>query len=237
MYTDHLNWHEEQHPFNSSKFWHEMASPLGWKNFVSKPWIGRRGSTDYNISHYQSTEESIKNAQCMDSYTYVDAAPCSAEDSPKLLGLGEYKYEFKNDGSERAFSSILELRAAKILNHLSVANFRGTHSFFYYRFEDLKVNGTETLLKDIEEATGIKPKCDAIYGKVRNKNGQVTTEEEKQQEEEEVVQRTEKIRRRRQLREKIISKKRELSVDFIKYMNKYVDWDVERLIGYYPREV
>ena len=235
MYTDHLNWHEEQHPFNSSKFWHEMASPLDWKAFITKPWIGNRGPTDYNISHSSSsTEESINNAQCMDSYTYVDAAPCSAEDSPKLLGLGEYKYEFKNDGSERAFSSILELRAAKIINHLSVAKFRGTHSYFYYRFEDLKVNGSETLLKDIEEATGIKPKCDVIYGKVRNDNGQVTSEVVKK---EEVVQRTEVRVRRRQLREKIISKKRELSVDFIKYMNKYVDWEVERLIGYYPREV
>ena len=129
----------------------------------------------------------------------------------------------------RAFSSILELRANKIINHLSVAKFRGTHSYFYYRFEDLKVTGTETLLKDIEEATGIgiEPSCDVIYGKVRNENGQVTTEEEK------VVQRTQV---RRQLREKIISKKRELSADFIKYMNKYVNWDVESLIGYYPRE-
>ena len=215
-----------------------MASPLDWKEFVTKPWIGRRGVKDYNISHSSSSqssiEESIKNAQCMDGYTYVDAAPCSAEDSPKLLGLGEYKYEYKNDGSERAFSSILELRAAKIINHLSVANFRGTHSYFYYRFEDLKVNGTEILLKDIEEATGMQPTCDVIYGKVRNENGQVTKEEKKK--EEEVVQRTE-VRRRRQLREKIISKKRELSVDFIKYMNKYVDWEVESLIGYYAREV
>jgi len=214
-----------------------MASPLDWKVFITKPWMGNRGTTDYNISHssyssssQSSTEESIKNVQCMDGYTYVDAAPCSAEDSPKLLGLGEYKYEFKNDGSERAFSSILELRTAKILNHLSVANFRGTHSYFYYRFEDLKANGTQTLLKDIGEAIGIEPKCDVIYGKVRNDNGKVTTEEEM------VVQRTEKIRRR-QLREKIISKKRELSVDFINYMNKYVEWEVERLIGYYPREV
>jgi len=216
-----------------------MASPLDWKAFITKPWMGNRGPIDYNISHPHSslsTEESIKNAQCMDSYTYIDAAPCSAEDSPKLLGLGEYKYEFNNDGSERAFNSILELRAAKIINHLSVAKFRGTHSYFYYRFEDLKVNGTTALLKDIEEATGIEPKCDVIYGKVRNENGQVTTEEEKQ-EEVVVVQRIEKVRRRRQLREKIITKKRELSVDFIKYMNKYVDWEVESLIGYYPREV
>jgi len=217
-----------------------MASPLEWKDFVTKPWIGRRGQADYYISHSSSsTEDSIKNAQCMDSYTYVDAAPCSVEDSPKLLGLGEYKYEFKHDDSERAFNSILELRAAKIINHLSVAKFRGTHSYFYYRFENLRFNGTTALLKDIEEATGIEPKCDVIYGKVRNDNGQVTTEEEEKTKENEANQlvRVEKVRRRRQLRKKIISKKRELSVDFIKYMNKYVDWEVERLIGYYPREV
>jgi hypothetical protein len=40
----------------------------------------------------------------------------------------------------------------------------------------------------------------------------------------------------RRLAEKEISKKRELSAEYIEYMNRFVDWEVERLIGYYPRQ-
>lgn len=66
----------------------------------------------------------------MDRYSYVDAAPCSALDSPDVKGLGEYKYEYQHDGSERGFTSIIYLRRDKINNMLSVADFGGTREFF-----------------------------------------------------------------------------------------------------------
>ena len=42
---------------------------------------------------------------------------------------------------------------------------------------------------------------------------------------------------RRRLDPKVISMKRELQEDYIKYMNKFVDWEVESKIGYFPRKV
>jgi hypothetical protein len=107
------------------------------------------------------------------------------------------------------------------MNHLSVAGFSGTRAFLPYRFEELKANGTAALLRDVEEATGLKAKCNAIYGKEKDMKGHVIQ--------------AQSVRHRR-LSEKIITKKRELSAVYIKYMNKFVDWEVEKLIGYYPRE-
>ncbi len=57
------------------------------------------------------------------------------------------------------------------MNHLSVAGFGHTRAFLPYRFEDLKANGTAALLRDVEEATGLKAKCNAVYGKERDAEG------------------------------------------------------------------
>ena len=160
---------------NSTKLsWRRQGyKSLEWKEFVTKPWIGK---TDNN---------------------------------EELRGLGENKYEMQHDGSGRAYSSIIDLRRDKIINHLSVANFVGTRAFLPMRYEDLNTNGTAVLLQSIEEATGIKANCSAIMGKGP--------------------------RARRRL--KHITKHAELSDELIDWMNKYVDWEVESRIGYYRREV
>jgi hypothetical protein len=205
-------------PTEDDKWWWQIADKMQWKEFVTKPWVGRRGPNDEKLAQTRVGNES---SECLDRYHFVDATPCSPEDSPIMRGLGEYKYEYKNDGSERGFNSILDLRRDKIMNHLSVAGFSGTRAFLPYRFEELKANGTAALLRDVEEATGLKAKCSAIYGKENDTEGHVIQ--------------AQSVRHRR-LAEKVITKKRELSAVYIKYMNKFVDWEVEKLIGYYPRE-
>ena len=195
-----------------------MADKMPCKEFVTKPWVGRRGPIDKKLAEKQSAIESL---ECLDNYHFVDAAPCSKDDSPILRGLGEYKYEYKNDGSEQGFNSILDLRRDKIINHMSVANFRGTRAFFPYRFEELKANGTAALLRDLEKATGLKAKCDIIYGKDKNSKGHILPAPSI---------------RHRQLEPKVITKKKILSKEYIEYMNRFVDWDVEKLVGYYPRQ-
>ena len=162
--------------------------------------------TDKNIS---VTFGGIENADCLDHYTYYDAAPCSVGDAPFLRGLGEYKYEFKYDKSERGFSSIIDLRREKILNHLSVSEFRGVRSYLPLRFEDLNANGTRDLIKNLEEATGLTATCNATLGKAP--------------------------RHLRRLVKKKIRIHRELPSDFIEWMNRFVDWEVEGRIGYYRR--
>ena len=222
---DHLHFRNKRQvelvriePTEDDKWWHEIADIMTWKEFVTKPWVGRRGPNDEKLAQTPVGNES---AVCLDRYHFVDATPCSPEDSPIMRGLGEYKYEYKNDGSERGFNSILDLRRDKIMNHLSVAGFSGTRAFLPYRFEELKANGTVALLRDVEEATGLKAKCNAIYGKERDTEGRVIQSPSV---------------RRRQLAEKVITKKRELSADYIEYMNRFVDWEVEKLVGYYLRE-
>ena len=201
---DHLRWYLP-HTDQKQK-WKDLTRPLEWKEFVTRPWIGKRGSMDKNIS---VTPEGIANAECLDHYTYYDAAPCSVSDAPFLRGLGEYKYELKTDKSERGYSSIIDLRREKILNHLSVAEFRGVRSFLPIRFEDLNANGTSVLIQKVEKATGLVAKCNATLGKAPQ--------------------------RQRRLVEKQIRIHRELPSEFIKWMNRYVDWEVESLVGYSRR--
>ena len=200
---DHLRWHRPR--TNSKKNWKIFAVPMEWKEFVTRPWIGVHGSTDESI---RETRGGIDGAECMDSYSFYDAVPCTANDSQVIKGLGEYKYEYQHDGSERGYSNIVDLRRDKISNHLSVASFRGARAFFPYRFEDLNENGTGALIKSVEDATGLKARCNATVGKAP----------------------------RRRLTKKRITEHAELSKDFIKWMNKFVDWEVESRIGYSKRE-
>ena len=61
--------------------------------------------------------------------------------------------------------------------------------------------------------------CIPIYGK----NSSSSRQQQQQQ--------------RRQLGRKKVTEMRELSIEYIKYMNRNVNWDVERLIGYFPRNI
>ena len=209
---DHLDWQKEYHPwyetYNKSMWWHQMASPLPWKEFVTQPWRGRRGPADKKISDNLNPKETVESASCINHYKFVDAAPCKMDDSPKIKGLGNYMYDNKFDGSERGFDSIIDLRRDKIMNHLSMADFDGTRAFLPFRFEDLNVNGTVVLLKSVEEATGLKAKCKATTGKADH---------------------------RRRLVPKVITHHKELDPNFIDWMNQYLDWEVESHIGYSRR--
>lgn len=172
---------------------------LPWLKFVTKPWVGNnytRGAIDKNITKFGQKNE----VTCIEGYTYREIIPCSFDDPlhEKLDGYGDYKYELMHDLSERAYSSIVELRSAKITNHLAVSKFEGTRAFYPFRYEDLSANGTEVLLKLIESATGFKRKCEAVEPKGASKHKEVPEE-------------------------------------YVKWMNKYVDWDVEALVGYSRR--
>ena len=202
---DHLRWYQPRVNgsidiyvgINDDGEWN--AGPLAWKEFVTKPWIGQRRPKDSVISR---TNRGMNRAKCMDSYSFYDAVPCSVDDSSTVDGLGEYKYEYKRDRSERGFSSIIDLRREKILNHLSVSDFRGTRAFLSFRFEDMNDNGMVALIKSLEEATGMKARCTPALDFLAQQN---TTDLE------------------------------ELPEDYIEWMDRFVDWDVESRIGYSMR--
>jgi hypothetical protein len=67
---DHLRWHQPR--TNSKEIWKNIAQPLGWKEFMTQPWIGQRGSMDRVTSR---TNRGMNNAKCMDSYSFYDASP------------------------------------------------------------------------------------------------------------------------------------------------------------------
>ena len=201
----HLNWPNNLITPNSSVYWKKLAEPLSWKSFVTKPWVG--GERGPFDRNISKSQEEIENAICMDRYRFEDIIPCSEEDMKIQLGLGGTKYESIHDGSGRRYPSIIDLRRDKILNHLSVADFLGTRAFLPLRFEDLNTNGTSMLLKSVEKATGLKAKCNATMGKAH----------------------------RHLLSNKAITRHKPLSDDYIEWMTKYVDWEVENRIGYFKR--
>lgn len=168
---------------------------LPWLQFVTKPWMGKRGPHDRNITLIPGMKD---NVTCFSQFSYVEVMPCSRGDSPKVVGHADYKYELQHDMSERAYPSIVDLRKEKIENHLTTASYKATREFHPFRYEDLESNGTELLLSLLEKATGIERKCKASEPKVTVKHKEVPDE-------------------------------------YVVWMNKYVDWDVEAKIGYYPR--
>jgi hypothetical protein len=172
---------------------------LPWLQFVTKPWVGNsytRGNVDKNITRNGQKGSVV----CLENYSYKEIIPCSPDDSlhVKRDGYGDYKYELMHDGSERAYRSIVELRSAKITNHLAVSKFEGARAFYPFRYEDLSSSGTDALLNLIERATGLKRKCKAVEPK-----GEI--------------------------------KHKEFPEEFVKWMNRFADWDVEALVGYSKR--
>lgn len=71
-------------------------------------------------------------------------------------------YEMRSDGSGLAYGSIIEMRADKIRNHLSVADWDWVTAFTSVQYEKLLVEGTAFLLREIEELTGLKAQCDPV---------------------------------------------------------------------------
>ena len=62
------------------------ARPFKWKEFVTKPWIGRRGTKDRVISR---TNRGMNSAKCMDSYSFYDEvrSPSSMLVPPSMVYL------------------------------------------------------------------------------------------------------------------------------------------------------
>merc|ERR1712183_1191243 len=71
-------------------------------------------------------------------------------------------YEMRHDGSGEPYNNILELRAAKIHNFLSVNQWPWiADDLIVVQYEELLGKGTQFLLDEIERLVGVKPVCDA----------------------------------------------------------------------------
>lgn len=136
---------------------------------VTKPWRGPRKINDYHLLQKSggSYEEVNVDAgtSCVANYTWNEVIPCDYGDFNLIDGYARYMYELMHDGSGRAYSSIVDLRRDKILNHLSMENMRGVKSFHPTRYEDLYKQGTASLIKILEEETGKTAMCTPLEGK------------------------------------------------------------------------
>ncbi|KAL7529313.1 hypothetical protein ACHAXR_002894 [Thalassiosira sp. AJA248-18] len=138
---------------------------MEWFDFVTKPWVGPRGSADrVKMDKAKAEGFHIEKWDCLAGYKFDEVIPCSSEDSVEIDGYSNYMYELKNDASHRAYSSIIELRTAKILNFLQVPQSHGVKAFFPERYEALNLRGTAEFLKQLEEVTGLKAKCEPFAG-------------------------------------------------------------------------
>ncbi|EJK49477.1 hypothetical protein THAOC_31646 [Thalassiosira oceanica] len=207
--------------------WMEHAHPMDWKTFVTRAWYGHRSDHDYNIMRERRQNE--MRGKCVDRYSFGETVPCSMEDSDEMFveGLGPYKYELNRDGSGRPYASVIDMRRDKILNHLSVAGFEGTKAFYPLRYEDLKAGGTEELIAEMERVTGLTraANCTAF-------GGRAAVQEDQESDGETEVSR----RMLRTGKDNPLHTHKELPKDFVTWMNKYADWEVEGRLGYSRRE-
>ena len=68
-------------------------------------------------------------------------------------------YELRLDGSGEPYENVLALRAAKIRNFLSTAEYDKVSALWILRYEDLIKQGTSKLIKKLEAATGTSARC------------------------------------------------------------------------------
>jgi hypothetical protein len=143
---------------------------LDWQDFVTRSWTMPRRGKDVAFGDLAGGPMTVPGTEqlCQVHFRPTDVIPC-LEHEPYVLTLPTGKgreihslYELRNDGSGQPYDSILELRADKIKNFLSIADFDGIQDFFPIQYEHMVANGTATLIRNLEQALGVKAQCPPI---------------------------------------------------------------------------
>jgi hypothetical protein len=141
---------------------------LKWEEFINKPWTMERVGLDL----LNDTD-----TMCQEEFEYNQIISCNVEPIPKSffneskIRYSEHQpfYELRQDGSGKPFKNIMEMRAAKIRNFLSVRDYVGIADVWSIQYEYLLSKGTDHLLTKIEEWTGVKRQCPASPAQNRRK--------------------------------------------------------------------
>ncbi len=118
-------------------------------------------------------EEQKKPFACQENFMYRDIVTCHTRPYPEGHFAKTYMsnhqpfYEMKNDGSGQPYDNILEMRAAKNRNFLSVKDYKAVKELWVVQYEALLEGGTHELIHDIEQMTGVKAKCEAYPRQIR----------------------------------------------------------------------
>jgi hypothetical protein len=138
---------------------------LKWEEFIQKPWTTTRVGLDLL--------NNTKTAECQEFFAYNQLISCNLEPLPdsfyKKIRFSENQpfYELRQDGSGKPFKNIMEMRSAKIQNFLKVADYPGIADVWTLQYEYLVEEGTDHLLRRIEEWTGLARQCEAFPPQAR----------------------------------------------------------------------
>eukprot|EP00545_Synedropsis_sp_CCMP1620_P012623 CAMPEP_0119026382 /NCGR_PEP_ID=MMETSP1176-20130426/35351_1 /TAXON_ID=265551 /ORGANISM="Synedropsis recta cf, Strain CCMP1620" /LENGTH=159 /DNA_ID=CAMNT_0006982083 /DNA_START=424 /DNA_END=903 /DNA_ORIENTATION=+ len=108
-----------------------------------------------------------ETTECQEFFAYNQIVSCNFEPLPvshyEKIRFSENQpfYELRQDGSGKPFKNIMEMRAAKIRNFLEVADYPGIADLWLLQYEYLLQEGTDHLLRRIEEWTGMARQCEA----------------------------------------------------------------------------
>lgn len=147
---------------------------LKWQNFVTKPWTMTRPESDLVFSN--STGQI-----CHEKFAYKDIISCQRQPPELMSSTGGYSsgkpiYEMRHDGSGKPFANILEMRAAKIHNHLGVQEWPWVSGVHVVRYEDLLEDGTGHFIKNLEKLTGVTASCKAEPPQPKRKKRKLSKE-------------------------------------------------------------
>lgn len=129
---DHAGKHEElNHPV-----------PLGWKEFLQKPWTTERPDSDLEFLNKTGPV-------CQMGFGYNEVVSCSNS----AQGIGDPMYELYENG--QPFGSIIDLRTAKLKNHHGVLeSWPSVQKMIQVSYESTAKDFKTKLLHEILEFTG-----------------------------------------------------------------------------------
>jgi len=140
------------HPHHSPEHLH-----LEWQEFLQRPWTMERIGLDLNITS--------NTTRCKEGFRYNEIVSCHVMPLPleayENIHCSRHQpyYELKQDGSGMPFANVMEMRAAKIHNFLQTVNYPRVVNVWPLQYEEL-LAGTENMLNQISEITGIPYVCD-----------------------------------------------------------------------------
>ena len=154
-------WAMNKKPYHTPRHKH-----LPWLEFVNRKWYMAPYSLDTKTNATSLRRLGIggRNGPCKSAFFPNEIVPCMAPG--KTISFNDVDqrrgdrsrpmYELRFDGSGRPYNNILEMRADKIRNFMNMSNFKSLYHFDAVQYEGLIAEGRNTIVRKIEEITGIK---------------------------------------------------------------------------------
>jgi hypothetical protein len=153
LFRNPYDWIEmmRQVPYHSPRH-----KDMEWNDFVTTPWTMPRFGLDLLIDANATKVDGHSDSRfCENNFYFNQVVPC-VEDS--LVGDMHPLYEHE-PFSGIPYPSILHLRRDKIVNFLSVEQYKGVKYFDAWKFEDVLQHGSSQLVKQLEGVLGVAATC------------------------------------------------------------------------------